>query len=83
MSRSSYKFFWQPLELIRWKNKKKRKTVRIYKKNTTITPKLVGSSILVYNGHQWIKLNIEESMVGFKLGEFISTRKRPVWKDKK
>lgn len=79
MARSSYKFFWQPLELIKWQSRKKNKkkqSLRIYKKNTIITPKLVGLTIYVYNGHQWIKLNIEENMVGFKLGEFILTRKK-------
>lgn len=83
MSRSTYKFFWQPLELIRWQSKKKNKkksTLRIYKKNTIVSPKLVGYTIYVYNGNKWIKVHINENMVGFKIGEFISTRKRLIWK---
>jgi ribosomal protein S19 len=83
MSRSSYKFFWQPLELTRWinKNKQKKKTLNFYKKNIVITPKLVGFFVNVYNGHKWVKIRIEENMVGFKLGEFILTRKKAVWKN--
>jgi ribosomal protein S19 len=82
--RSSYKFFWQPLNLIYWKIRNtKKNNLRIYRKNTIITPKLVGHFLLVYNGNQWIKLRIDENMVGFKVGEFISTRKKPIWKKKK
>jgi ribosomal protein S19 len=57
--------------------------LRIYKKNAIITPKLVGQILFVYNGNQWIKLQVEEIMVGFKIGEFILTRKKPIWPKKK
>ena len=37
----------------------------------------------VYNGKIFIQLKITKDMIGHKLGEFIFTKKRPIFKAKK
>ena len=40
-----------------------------------IFPSFVGFNFEVYNGKQFILLNVKENMIGAKFGEFISTKK--------
>lgn len=39
-------------------------------------PNFVGLRFMVYNGKDYLPVNISEEMVGHKLGEFSITRKR-------
>ncbi len=58
------------------KLKKGDKTVvKIWSRNCTITPEMVGFTFGVYNGKTHLPVLIEENMVGHKLGEFAPTRK--------
>lgn len=50
-------------------------TVRTYKRNSTIVEDLVGYTIDVHNGKDFISVYIRPEMVGHKLGEFAPTRK--------
>lgn len=50
-------------------------TVRTYKRNSTIIEDLVGYTIDVHNGKDFISVYIRPEMVGHKLGEFAPTRK--------
>ncbi len=50
-------------------------TVRTYKRNSTIIEDLVGHTIDVHNGKDFISVYIRPEMVGHKLGEFAPTRK--------
>lgn len=43
----------------------------------------VNKSLLVYNGQNHVLIKINENMVGYKLGEFVMTRKRYISKKKK
>lgn len=65
---------------IREKNKQKIKTTS---RSSVILPFLIGKNIQVYNGKFYIPLTLNEEMVGHKLGEFIPTRLRHVYKKKK
>jgi small subunit ribosomal protein S19 len=40
----------------------------------TILPQFVGLTFGVYNGHKFIPVQVNEQMVGHKLGEFAPTR---------
>jgi ribosomal protein S19 len=51
------------------------KTYLIYKKNNYITEKDLNKKFLIYNGKDFQKLVISTNMVGFKFGEFTTTRK--------
>ena len=48
-----------------------RKTViKIWSRRSTILPQFVGLTFGVYNGHKFIPVLVNESMVGHKFGEF-------------
>ena len=40
----------------------------------TITPEMVGHTFEVHNGNKFLKVFVQEDMVGHKLGEFAPTR---------
>jgi small subunit ribosomal protein S19 len=48
--------------------------IRTWSRRSTILPQFVGLTFGVYNGHKFIPVLINESMVGHKLGEFSPTR---------
>ena len=48
----------------------------IIQKNLTILPEYNQRTVNVYNGKIFITLEINDKMIGFKFGEFISTRKK-------
>jgi len=50
---------------------------------STIIPYFVGRTINIYNGKNFLKIQINENMVGKKLGEFVPTRKKFSFKKKK
>lgn len=52
-------------------------------KNSVILPKFVGFTIQVYNGKTFITIKIVDEMIGYKLGEFVLTRKQFSYKKKK
>jgi ribosomal protein S19 len=51
------------------------KTHLIYKKNKYITLDDLNKKFLIYNGKVFHKLIISKCMIGYKFGEFITTRK--------
>ena len=52
-------------------------------RNCEITYKFVGLTCGVHSGKTFVKLNITNEMIGHKVGEFVSTRERFVFKKKK
>ena len=52
-------------------------------KNFVILPKFVGLTMQVYNGKTFITLKIVDEMVGYKVGEFVLTRKQFSYKKKR
>jgi ribosomal protein S19 len=59
------------------------KTYLIYKKNNFIKESDLNKKFLIYNGKDFQKLIISKEMIGYKFGEFISTRKVVMFKKKK
>jgi small subunit ribosomal protein S19 len=51
-----------------------RKMIKTYSRCSTIIPEMVGQTISVHNGKNWIPVYITENLVGHKLGEFAPTR---------
>lgn len=73
-----------PFILLQQKNKTSNEnTIFILKRNFEITFKIVGMTCHVYDGKKFTKLSISETMVGHKLGEFVPTRAKFVFKKKK
>ena len=50
--------------------------IKTRSKESYIMPFFVGLSFQVYNGKNYIKLKINDNMIGYKLGEFVATRKK-------
>ena len=53
----------------------KKRPIKTHDRTIVIVPKLIGKTIGVYNGKEFIKVVINEKMLGHRLGEFSMTRK--------
>jgi small subunit ribosomal protein S19 len=53
----------------------KNKTIKEHNRAIVIVPKMIGLSIGVYNGKEFVKVNVTEEMLGHRLGEFAPTRR--------
>lgn len=49
--------------------------IKIWARNCTITPEMVGYTFGVHNGRIHVPVYVVENMVGHKFGEFSPTRK--------
>lgn len=52
----------------------KKRVLKTYSRCSTIIPEMVGNTISVHNGKDWIPVYVTENLVGHKLGEFAPTR---------
>lgn len=52
-------------------------------RNFEVTAHVVGSTCLVHSGKKYVKLTLVEDMLNHKLGEFVPTREKFVFKKKK
>jgi small subunit ribosomal protein S19 len=57
--------------------------IALLNRNIEITSVFIGKTFQVYSGRKHINLNITEEMVGHKVGEFIPTREKFIYKKKK
>lgn len=57
------------------RNESKNKAIRTHDRTLVIVPRMVGKTIGVYNGKEFVKVVIVETMLGHRLGEFAMTRK--------
>ncbi len=51
-----------------------RKVIKTWARRSMILPEMVGLTIAVHNGKQFVPVLITENLVGHKLGEFSPTR---------
>ena len=54
--------------------KNDRRPIKTWSRRSMILPEMVGLTIAVHNGRQFVPVYITENMVGHKLGEFSPTR---------
>lgn len=59
------------------------KSIYTYSRSSVVTELCLGKTIYVHNGMSFYKVIINESMLGKKLGEFILSKKKVVFKKKK
>jgi len=52
----------------------KGKSIRTHKRDLIIVPQMVGLTIHIYNGKEFLPTKIVEEMIGHRLGEFAHTR---------
>ncbi len=95
MSRSKWKFHYIHNSILRLvniventnvktkTNLKSRKIKKIWSRSSTIPSFLLGATVWVHNGKEFKKVLITEDKIGYKFGEFSTTRKRSVYKKKK
>jgi len=51
-----------------------KKTIKTWSRRSTIFPEMIGHTIMVHNGKNFIPVYVSEQMIGHKLGEFAPTR---------
>src|SRR5436309_13579196 len=51
-----------------------KQTIKTWARMCTIIPEFVGHTFEVHNGNKFLKVFVQEDMVGHKLGEFSPTR---------
>lgn len=54
----------------------KKKPIKTHQRALIITPEMVGMKIQIYNGHNFIPIEIIGEMLGHRFGEFALTRAR-------
>lgn len=65
------------------RNSLKKQIVQTTSRNSVILPFCLGKIFRVHNGKAFIPLTITEEMLGHKIGEFVPTRFRHVYKKKR
>jgi small subunit ribosomal protein S19 len=55
-------------------NKGEKRVIKCWARASMITPDMIGHTIAVHNGKQFLTVYVDENMVGHKLGEFAPTR---------
>ncbi len=53
-----------------------RNNVKTKCRDIVIIPQIVGKTVNVHNGKEFVSLLIQKEMVGHRIGEFVSTRKK-------
>lgn len=59
-------------------NGKEPKPIRTHKREIVILPKMIGLKFAVHKGNTFETFEVQEEMIGHRLGEFALTRKRLV-----
>lgn len=61
-------------KVLKQQREKDRRVIKTWSRRSTIVPDMVGLTIAIHNGKNFIPVFITENMVGHKLGEFAPTR---------
>ncbi len=56
------------------KEAKSNKPIKTWSRRSVIMPEMIGLTLNVHNGRQFVPVYITENHVGYKLGEFAPTR---------
>lgn len=73
--RSLWKGFFVDYSISPEKIAIKKNYFKVWSRSTTILKSLLNKTIYVYNGKKFEKLYITSDMLGFKVGDFVFTRK--------
>ena len=61
-------------KVVRMNETGEKRVIKTWARRSTISPEMVGHTLAVHNGKQFIPVFINENMVGHKVGEFALTR---------
>jgi small subunit ribosomal protein S19 len=56
------------------KEEKSKKPIKTWSRRSTILPEMIGFTLNVHNGRQFVPVYVTENHIGYKLGEFAPTR---------
>lgn len=56
------------------KKQEKGKPIKTHLRHLVIVPRMVDMALQIYNGKEYVKINIIPEMIGHRLGEFSATR---------
>ena len=62
-------------KLEKFRDQKGKKFIKTHCRDMVILPEIIGHKIGVYNGKEFVPIEIKQEMVGYRLGEFALTRK--------
>jgi small subunit ribosomal protein S19 len=57
------------------KRSSQNKSIKTHDRTIVVVPKMIGKTIHVHNGKEFLKIEIVDEMLGHRLGEFAMTRK--------
>jgi len=57
------------------KKLEKKNNVKTHCRDMIIIPQIIGKTIMLYNGKEFVKLIIQQEMLGHYMGEYVFTRK--------
>jgi len=66
----------QHKKLLERSRKVQGKPIRTHCRDMIILPEFVGKTFAIYNGKEYIRLDITQEMISHHLGEFVLTRRR-------
>ncbi len=58
------------------KELEKKNSVKTHCRDAIILPLMVGKTIMVHNGKEFVQVNVTAEMLGHRIGEFALTRRR-------
>lgn len=61
-------------KVLKAKEEKSTKPIKTWSRRSTTTPDMIGLTLNVHNGRNFIPVYITENHIGYKLGEFAPTR---------
>ena len=64
------------LRFDKFKDQKGKRFVKTHCRDLVILPEIIGHRVGIYNGKEYVAVDIAAEMVGHRLGEFALTRKR-------
>lgn len=50
------------------------RVIKTWSRRSTVIPEMIGLTLAVHNGRQFVPVYVTEQMIGHKLGEFAATR---------
>ena len=74
--RSLKRGFTEQQKVLLKKLKSNKKMIETHCRDAIILPEIVGATIKVYSGREFVPILIEPDMIGHRLGEFVLTRKK-------
>ena len=84
MTRSSWKNPFSQSQIFKsiYLNRNSEKPIKVWTRSSVIFPLFVGKILSIYNGKKFVNVQISQEMIGFKLGEFVPTRRKITHKKK-